>query len=420
MTQPHSAKQGYGRLVFFTMLLGVLVGLSSALLSAFLTVIAKVFLNFHESYLLAGPSTVPGWRRLLSVLIGAIMAGCFWYYQRRQLQPFVGIKKALSGEQMPVKSTVINVLTQMFFVGTGGSVGRELAPRQAGVMIAQQVTGRLNRFPSFSLSKEDRTLLLAAAAGAGFAGVYIAPITGMLFAVEMLLKKASVKNVTVSLAMAGIATGIGGLEKGFHPYYGLAETHFFWAALVAGCVIGPITGLLGIFVKKTFDWAQQKQVTGHQILWAMPVVGLLTGLLAYFIPEVMGNGRPLAQLTFQQNNLQLLWVIVGIGLLKFVLVAFSFYGGATGGAITPALSLGAVVGLLLAGPGQLLLPNLLPWHYAFIGAVSLLAATQQAPLMALFMLVEIAHLQPITLLYLFPAVWLSYAVAKKGLAAWKN
>ena len=60
---------------------------------------------------------------------------------------------------------------------------------------------------------------MTAAAGAGFAGIYISPITGMFFSVEVLLKKMTLRTVGVSLTMSTIAMLIGSLVKGFQPYY---------------------------------------------------------------------------------------------------------------------------------------------------------------------------------------------------------
>ena len=93
----------------------------------------------------------------------------------------VGLAKAVEGQRMPLFRTLAHVLTQIFFVGTGGSIGRELAPREAGAAFAQKWEDFANQHPALTLEDDDKRLLVAAAAGAGFAGVYIAPITGAFF-----------------------------------------------------------------------------------------------------------------------------------------------------------------------------------------------------------------------------------------------
>ncbi|MFC4761482.1 chloride channel protein [Fructobacillus durionis] len=399
-------------LLFTSLFLAVLIGISAMLLSYFLDIVADVFMHFHESYHTASPKDVPAFRRLLSVTVGGIIAGVTWYLIRRRDPKVVGIKGALEGKKMPFWKTVINVLTQIFYVGTGGSVGRELAPRQLGVMLSQQVQDFGQKKGFLKLTEEDRQLLLAAAAGAGFAGVYIAPITGMLFSVELLLKKNSIKNIAISLLMSTIACLIGSIAKGFTPYYWVAAADFSHWMLIAALVIGPLAGIFGAWAKQGFAWAQKQQATGKTVLLTMPLVGLLTGLIAWIMPEVMGNGRAVAQLAFHQTNEHLLFFFIVLGLVKFAMTFLTLYGGGTGGTLTPSIALGSVLGLVVSAIFAGVLPGIEPWHFALIGAVALLAASQQAPLMAMFMVFEIAHLHSSALIIFAVAVALSSATAK--------
>lgn len=396
-----------------TLILALVIGLAAVLLSLFLDVVEVFFLNFHESFRHYSPNAASPIRRLVSSIVGAAIAGLVWWAIRARGKKIVGINGALKGEQMPPIKTALNVLTQMFFVGTGGSVGRELAPRQAGVMLAQVYQQKTSKWAWLHLSAEDQKLLLAASAGAGFAGVYIAPITGMLFAVELLLKKASVKTISVSLIMSTIAALLGSLVKGFDPYYALLQDgHFSLILLVAALIIGPIAGIFGAWAKQAFGWAQQYQAKGRWLWLTMPLVGLATGLTAWIFPYVMGNGRATAQYAFLQTNNHLLYFFIVLGLAKFAMTFLSLYGGGTGGTLTPSIALGAVVGLVMSVFLQPFLPGIAPWQFALIGAVALLAASQQAPLMAMFMVFEISHLDYSALIIFALAVALSSATAK--------
>ena len=93
-----------------------------------------------------------------------------------------------------------------------------MAPRELGRFCLGLNVGR--SYPplvhGFTLTADDRRLLIAAAAGAGFAGIYIAPITGMLFAVEILHKNVSKRSVAVSLTMSTIAMW-GGIQSTVPP-----------------------------------------------------------------------------------------------------------------------------------------------------------------------------------------------------------
>ena len=172
-------------LAIATVVLGVIVGTSSLILSIILDLTEKYFLRFEETNripvdILVGPN-----HRLISVFVGSIIAAVVWYFLQRNYRP-VGIGKAIKGETMPLSKTLIHVVTQIFYVGTGNSIGRELAPREAGAAIAQKWERVFANNRYLKLDPEDQKMLIACAAGEGFYRVYISPITGAVFSIEFL------------------------------------------------------------------------------------------------------------------------------------------------------------------------------------------------------------------------------------------
>ena len=250
-----------------TVLIGIVVGLSSLFLGLLLEYVEQLFLNYEETVWQPAPTGTIPVRRLFSVLIGSMIAAVIWWFLRTKTKPTVGITKALSGEKMPFWQTVLHVMTQIFYVGTGGSVGRELAPREAGAMLAQKVGSAFEKFSLPQLSSDDRKLLIASAAGAGFAGIYIAPITGMFFCTEILLKKMTVRTVAVSLSMSTIAMLIGSIAKGFKPYYLVGDAKLSVATLLVVLVIAPLCGIAGALFRKLCQWAEKNQTRKNNILW---------------------------------------------------------------------------------------------------------------------------------------------------------
>lgn len=103
-----------------TITLAVIIGFAAMLLSLFLDVVADFFMQFHENYQHAVPSEVAPMRRLISVTVGGVVAALVWYLIRRNQPAIVSIKGALDGKKMPFWKTILNVLTQIFYVGTGG------------------------------------------------------------------------------------------------------------------------------------------------------------------------------------------------------------------------------------------------------------------------------------------------------------
>lgn len=380
-------------LFIFTIILGVLVGVSSGLLGILLNLVEKIFLNYNEVARYPAPVNGIPIFRLYSVAVGGIISAIIWWIIREKYKKPISINQALSGDKMPFISTLIHVITQIFYVGTGGSIGRELAPREAGTLIAQSVENRIRKLNILKLELADRQLLLAAAAGAGFSGVYLAPITGALFSVELLLKKFTFRTVSISLLMTSVSMLIGGMFKGFKPYYIVNHTTFSGAGIIIVLAFAPLMGIMGGLFRLMFQSAAKHKATGYNILWMLPLVSIATGIIAIYFPEIMGNGRSLMQLSvFSESHNMIVILFIGL-ILKMIVTLLTIRAGASGGTLTPSIaiggSLGAIIGLICSGP---FIPSISVDQMAILGAVTFLAASQQAPLMALFMLIEITHI----------------------------
>lgn len=396
-----------------TIILGVIVGFSSLLLSALLDLTEHVFLRFQETNLTPVDITAAPLHRLLSVLIGGIIAAIIWYFLQRKYHP-VGIAKAITGKTMPLGKTIIHVCTQIFFVGTGNSIGRELAPREAGAAIAQKWTRIVNQHPRWRLTAEDQKMVIAAAAGAGFAGVYIAPITGAVFCMELLYKKVNARVVAVSLTMSVIATLIGSIVKGYEPYYLVGSRHFGLQLLPLVLILGILNGAAGTLFKAGVKLASKHRAVSQKILVQLPMLSLLAGIVASFYPQVMGNGRGLAQLAMNTNVISqqaILLLLFGL-FAKVVITIGTIKCGGYGGILTPSIAAGAVLGVFIGIIYANVVPGFTLAQAAVLGAAFFLAASQQAPLMAMFMLFEVCHLNYTALLPLALGVGVSIATSK--------
>lgn len=406
-------------LAIATGVLGVVVGFSSLVLSAILDLTEHYFLNFNETNRLPVNLNILPAHRFISVLVGGVIAAIVWYLLQRHYHP-VSIKQALNGKRMPLGKTLIHVITQIFFVGTGNSIGRELAPREAGAAIAQQWSRSLNRYRCFRLTAEDKRLLIAAAAGAGFAGVYIAPITGTIFCLEILYRRINARSVAVSLTMSVIATMIGSILKGFAPYYLVGTRNFSLATVPLAIILGIVLGLLGTWFKHGVKLASAHRVTDQHLFWQLPLLSLAAGATAAFYPQIMGNGRGLAQLAMNTTTINrsvLVALLFGL-VAKVVVTLFTIKCGGYGGTLTPSIAAGAVIGIFLGIPYVQLFPLVTLTQCAVIGASLFLAASQQAPLMALFMLFEVCHLNFTAFVPLGIGVAISIGISKwvQGLA----
>lgn len=411
-------KQKTTVLVVSTVVLGMTSGVGALVLSFLLEHTEQLFLRYGETAKVPAPIATMPLVRLLSVVLGGLIAAVIWWFLRTKTTPTISVNKALDGGKMPLWQTLLHDVTQIFYVGTGGSVGRELAPREVGAVLAEKWTAFLARHHIEQLSSDDRRLLIAAAAGAGFAGIYIAPITGMFFAVEILYKKYDLKTVGVSLTMSTIAMGIGSLVKGFNPYYLLDDVKFPIGSVLFVIVLAPLCGMAGSWFRKCFQWAEKHQTKTRHILWQLPLASLLTGSIAYFFPEIMGNGRALAQLAIGGSTARyqqiVIVLIVGAG-LKAIVTVLTIRSGASGGTLTPSISIGGALGAVAGWGLAYFVPGVNIGQGAILGAGTLLAASQQAPLMAMFMLIEITHLDGSAILPLALGILIATAVSRRVL-----
>lgn len=391
------------------MVIGILAGVVAASLSLFLDGVEHVMLHYHETNLHPIATGTNPWLRLLSVTLAGIIAAISWYYLQRQ-RKLVNINQALKQQVMPVKATILDVLTQIFYVGSGGSVGRELAPREGAVMVWQQVS---RHWPRWQFDADEQRLLMATAAGAGFAGVYISPLTGMLFVVEMLYRKVTVNSVVVSLIASGIATVIGASVKGWSPYYAVVKPTWDWSQVPWVILLATLLTFVGVVFRRGITTAKAHHVTDRHILWQLPLVALLTGLVALKFPQVMGNGRGLAQLAMTTKpSLMLLGGLVVMLVAKALLTLGTLKAGAYGGVIAPSIAIGATSALMIA---CILMPagwSFNPVLAGVVGATTVLSVTQRAPWMAMVMMMEICQLPLVDAIYLGMAVFVAWLMQR--------
>lgn len=374
--------------------LGSLIGVGSALLSLLLDHVQDLMLGGSESIADPAGSSVP-WRRIVSIVIASIIAGVIWWIMRSRTH-VPSVSKAVHGEKMPFFATIVHVITQIFIVGAGMSVGRETAPRELGSLFGQRMSGM------FKLGSRDTMLITAVAAGAGFAGVYDAPLAGMFFAVEILVSEVVLSTVMLAFGTSAVAAFVAGLIKGHQAFYHIDDISISWQLFVVCIIIGPIMGAVAFFFRKTTSWASRHQTKSVHILWQLPLAGLITGCIAYIAPQIMGNGRALAQYSYdislgEIGVLSAHYAAVTIGVLALLIVAKwvatigTIRAGASGGVLTPAIAVGGALGAIIAIGCSYVIPGLDISVIALIASAAFLATSQKAPLMAACLMIELSH-----------------------------
>lgn len=399
-------------------IVGIAIGAAAGLLTLMLYQVERFALGYIENAQESGPFNVPAIRRAISVTVGAAIAAVIWWLLRTRTTTVPSVKKAVGGALMPVWQTIVHVLLQIFIVGTGMSIGREVAPRELGAMFGQRFARWVR------LGAKDTRMLVAITAAAGLAGVYNAPLAGTFFAVEILLADVTLETVTLAFACSALASWVASLVKGTHTFYliGKADGLFTPDYMVFALIAGLMLGVAGALFRRGSQWAEKNKPSGAGILWMMPLAGLLTGVVAIVVPQVMGNGRATAQLSFSSKaDLAVIPVLLLSFVAKAIVTLLTIRSGASGGVLQPGIALGASGGAILGILWMQVFHTNSIGMYALLGACALLAASQQAPLMAICLVMELAD-APINL---FVPIGLAVAVSAftasrlaKPLAAW--
>jgi CIC family chloride channel protein len=245
--------------------------------------------------------------------------------------------------------------------------------------------------------------MVAAGAGAGIGASFNAPIAGMLFALETILRSFAVRHmsaIVIASVVAAITTrSLVGEELTLRATsYSLDD----FRQLILYLGLALLAAIAGILLLRLIDWIETS-VSGRLPGWTRPVgFGLLVALIGFLIPDVLGTGqRFLQQLLFETQLAEqsggggvgavAWWALLILAVAKLVATAFTATSGGAGGTFFPSLFIGGVLG---AGAGRLIEPfwtfgTVEPGALAVVGMATMVAAVARAPLTAMMLVFEI-------------------------------
>jgi H+/Cl- antiporter ClcA len=368
-------------------IIGLGAGLGGALLTVILRAVEHAAWSDHAGTLLNRAMRAGAAHHLVVLLLAGVVAGIGGLLIRR-VRGSGGageISEALwfgDGRLGFWKSQARGLLS-IVIVGMGASLGREAAPQLAGAALASSLSERAG------LPVWQRRLLVACGAGAGMAAVYNVPLGGALFALEVLLGTLTLPLVLPALATSVIATCVAWLavpnRPTYHvPAYGVSASQITWAVL-----IGPLAGLAAV----GWVWVIAKINALKPRRWGRIAAPILVfaalGAVSIAYPQLLGNGKDVVQLALT-NRLGIALLVVLL-LLKPLATAACLGSGAPGGLFTPTLTIGVLFGAVLGHAWALIWPGVPIGSYAIIGGVAVLAASMQAPLAAVVLMLELTH-----------------------------
>ncbi|GAB4188461.1 MAG: chloride channel protein [Calditrichia bacterium] len=378
-------------LYFLAALVGVLAGFGAVALTKMVHLFQTLF--FGELLSVVSQNGILYYIVKIGIpAIGGLLVGLVIYFFSRESagHGVPGVIEAISDKEGIIKPkvSIITILTSGTLIGTGGSAGKEGPIIQIGAALGSAV----GQF--FRVSANRLKILVGAGAGAGLAAVFNAPVTGVLFVLEVLLRDFSINAFSPIIVATVIATTISHYFIGSTPLYEVPSYHlndpreyFFYA------VIGILGGLLSVFFIKFFYkfedvFEQLKRVPSY----LKPAIGgLIVGVLALKFPQIYGwDDSGIHSAITQQNSVLFLLVIF---MVKMIATSSSLGSGGTGGLFTPSLFLGATFGAAMGVLLNKLFPGV-PAHpgaYALVGMGIMIAGTTHAALSAMILIFEITR-----------------------------
>lgn len=301
------------------------------------------------------------------------------------------LRGAIRSTTLSLRDAFLSALTAIVSLGWGGSAGREEPAAHLGASLAM-LPGRL-----LGLDVASRRMLLGMGVAAAISAALHAPIAGVFLARELVLRRlrlAALGPVAVASFAGWLAarTQFEGRPVIDIPAAGpiLAEHH------LAAVLATPILALVAWAAASV--WARAPVMTAaasariHLPLWLLPFFGgVLLGLIALAFPQVMGIGyEPLAAGLAGNYSVQLMPVLV-LAKIAATAITFSFRWG--GGAIAPALYVGAMIGATLGAAAGLALPDAatLQVYIGVVGMAVAVAMLLNAPITAGILALELSR-----------------------------
>ena len=393
-------------------LAGITAGVTGWACAHLLHTVEHFVWSISEGHLVTALETVPWWRRLLTLAAAGVIGAVSWVLLHRTGPGPVSTEQAVAGMRMPVLRTIWHAATQIVIIAMGASLGREVAPREAGAALSGWISDR------FGLNEEDRRILVACGAGAGLAAVYGIPLSGIFFALEALLVTFSKRSLASALAVSGIAVFVSTGWARPEVYYRMPELVSSPALAVWAVLCGPVIGLAGALFGEAVTRAERKRPTTTRLLWVMPLGFAVVGAVSIWVPWVLGNGHPVTQTVTNQVaevGPQALGLIVLLLVAKAVTTLITVRAGAWGGTLNPGIALGAALGGLTGLVWSLIWPGSNLVACVFIGAAAFLGASIKAPLTGFALVLELTHSGATVL-----ATALAIAGATAAASWWRN
>jgi len=293
-----------------------------------------------------------------------------------------------------------SIITSAVTVGFGGSVGLE------GPTVATGAAWGSNIGRFFRLNYRQILLLLACASAASMSAIFKAPITAIVFVLEVLMLDLTLSSL-LPLLFASVSAAITSyLFLGMDVLYPITVVQKFTIDnLLYYILLGVLAGLVSVYFTRIYMFIQSRFDHLSNSFYKWGIGAIVLGLIIFLFPSLYGEGYEAINGCLHGDNSHLfnnsifydlkdnmLFIFIFFLLvifLKAIATSVTFGAGGVGGIFAPTLFIGANTGLMFAKVINYFGIRELPFsNFALIGMAGLIAGVLHAPLTAIFLIAE--------------------------------
>lgn len=385
----------------FILILSVVVGFVSGLVATFLKnsahtiqhwVKSGMFTDYFNPYYFVLPIVGIG----ITVLIKKMIRGNIGEGIPSTLYAFSRKNGFLAPYRM-----FASVVTSIFTVGFGGSVGLEGPSVSTGSAIGSNLARILH------LNFKSRVLLMSCASAAAISSIFNAPIAAIIFTIEIFSLDLTFASL-IPLLLASVSGAVTSIFLQSNDYLISYKTAaaFEVSEIPLYLLLGVFTALVSVYFNKVY-FAVEKffaRYKSNLLKWILG--GTALGLLVFIIPPLYGEGYATINnlldgradkvvsesILFANNDSR--WVVLlmlaGLVFFKVFATSFTLSAGGVGGIFAPSLFIGASLGFVFAQfAAELGVDISNNGSFMLTGMAGLMAGVMHAPLTAIFMIAEI-------------------------------
>ncbi|MDY6287904.1 MAG: chloride channel protein [Bacteroidales bacterium] len=397
----HISEQNY--LLMLSVVVGVLSGLAAVLLKTVVHLSGKFVMDIGGAHFATGGGNM---LILFAPLVGILLTVLFVRYIIKgdigHGIPSVLLSISRYKGSLPPRNMYSSLVASTLTVAFGGSVGLEAPIASTGSAIGSNV----GRF--FHVSHRGVKLLLGCGAAGAIAGIFKAPLAGVLFTVEVLMFDMTMTTAVPLLVSALSASTVAYFLMGQQVQFVFTVAEDFSLSQIPFLVVlGIFCAFSSVYFLRCTD--KIESLFGRSRSWVLKwlIGGVSLGVMIFLFPPLYGEGYwALTELlggsghdalfassvfnVFRDNGWAALIILLMLILLKPVATAATIGSGGVGGTFGPSLIMGGLSGYFIAALGnQIGLSPQSTANFALVGMAAVMTGVMHAPFMGVFLIAEI-------------------------------